>query len=220
MHGGVAAGLGATHLFLATLTWLPGTLPLTGVSWLAAAIVALLFLTFGSALVRVILTGADKHAMWLAFRCLPGKVQMTLGALALLGVVVLIFSTATAGNLQSAEVRDGRYVALDTTPHARGTVEAATRTSWRTISAPCLPSQACSCSALPTLFWPSENYAERMALPPHHVRAHCRRGLVRARPVHPTAATMADVDDDHRTVPGGRRMPRRGPMSCARGGSR
>ncbi|MGW6292552.1 hypothetical protein [Streptomyces sp. NPDC055058] len=61
--------------------------------------------------------------MWLAFRCLPGKVQMTLGALALWGVVVLIFSTATAGNLQSAEVRDGRYVALDTTPHARGTVE-------------------------------------------------------------------------------------------------
>ncbi|MBM7091111.1 hypothetical protein JTP67_21730 [Streptomyces sp. S12] len=125
LHGGVAAGLGTTLLLLATLTWLPGALPVTGLEWLAAAIVVLLFLTFFSALVRLILTGADKHAMWLAFRCLPGKVQMTLGALALWGVVVLIFSTATEGNrnLQSAEVRDGRYVAFDTTPQARGTVE-------------------------------------------------------------------------------------------------
>ncbi|MFC7819930.1 hypothetical protein ACFUTR_35580 [Streptomyces sp. NPDC057367] len=123
LHGGVAAGLGAMLLLLATLTWLPGALPLTGVRWLAAAILVSLFLTFASALVRLILTGADKHAIWLAFRCLPGKVQMTLGALALWGVVLLIFSTATEGNLQSAEVRDGRYVAFDTTPHARGTVE-------------------------------------------------------------------------------------------------
>ncbi|PJM93353.1 hypothetical protein [Streptomyces sp. CB01373] len=123
LHGGVAAGLGTTLLVLATLTWLPGALPLTGARWLAAAIFVSLFLTFASALVRLIMRSADKHAIWMAFRCLPGKVQMTLGALALWGVVLLVFSTATEGNLQSAEVRDGRYVAFDTTPHERGTVE-------------------------------------------------------------------------------------------------
>ncbi|MFI2415812.1 hypothetical protein [Streptomyces sp. NPDC018947] len=122
LHGGVTAGLGATLLALATLTWLPGSLPLTGARRLAAAIFALLFLTSVSALVRLILTGADKRTIWLAFRCLPGKVQLSLGALALWGVVLVIFSTATEGNLQSAEVRDGRYVALDTAPYARGTV--------------------------------------------------------------------------------------------------
>ncbi|GED83203.1 hypothetical protein [Streptomyces sp. 6-11-2] len=123
LHGGVAAGLGATLLLLATLTWLPGALPFTGARWLAAAIFVSLFLTFASALVRLIMRSADKHAIWMAFRCLPGKVQMALGALALWGVVLLVFSTATEGNLQSAEVRDGRYVAFDTTPHARDTVE-------------------------------------------------------------------------------------------------
>ena len=123
LHGGVAAGLGAVLLLLATLTWLPGALPLTDVRWLTAASFVSFFLAFASALVRLVLTGADKHAIWLAFRCLPGKVQMTLGALALWGVVLTVFSTATEGNLQSAEVRDGRYVAFDTTPYARGTVE-------------------------------------------------------------------------------------------------
>ncbi|MFG3552149.1 hypothetical protein [Streptomyces sp. NPDC047725] len=123
LHSGVAAGLGATLLVLATLTWLPGVLPLSGARWLAAGIFVSLFLTSVSALMRLILTGADKQAIWLAFRCLPGKVQMTLGVLALWGVVLLVFSKATEGNLQAAEVRDGRYVAFDTTPYARGTVE-------------------------------------------------------------------------------------------------
>ncbi|MFE4592985.1 hypothetical protein [Streptomyces laurentii] len=127
LHGGVAVGLGATLLLLASLTWLPGALPLTDARWLVAAIFASLFVAFVSALVRLLLTGADKHAIWLAFRCLPSKVQMTLGALALWGVVLLAFSTATEGNLQAAEVRDGRYVAFDTTPHTRGMVEISQR---------------------------------------------------------------------------------------------
>ncbi|MCN9243720.1 hypothetical protein NGF19_23520 [Streptomyces sp. RY43-2] len=123
LHAGVALGLGATLLSLATLTWLPGVLPLTGTSSLGAAAFALVFLTFVSALVRLMPRGPDKHAIWLAFRCLPGKVQLTLGAMALWGVVLVAFSMATEGNLQSAEIRNGRYVAFDMTPHARGTVE-------------------------------------------------------------------------------------------------
>lgn len=39
------------------------------------------------------------------------------------GVALLVFSTQEETSLQSAEMKDGRYVAFDTTPHARGMVE-------------------------------------------------------------------------------------------------
>ncbi|MFJ4499994.1 hypothetical protein [Streptomyces sp. NPDC088864] len=110
-------------LLVAMLTWLPGTLPLAGSKWPMVAIVVLLFPIFGAALVRILLSGADRHSMWLAFRCLPGRLQAVLGALAISGVLVMLLSTAGAGSLQSPEIKDGRYFAFDTATHARGTIE-------------------------------------------------------------------------------------------------
>jgi hypothetical protein len=123
LHGGVAAGLSALLLILAALTWLPGTLQLVDSPWLKAAVVLLLFPIFAAAVVRVLLTRADRHSVWLAFRCLPGAVQGALGSLVVSGIVVILVSMAGTGNLQSAEVRDGRYFVLDTTPYERGKVE-------------------------------------------------------------------------------------------------
>ncbi|MDW8805906.1 hypothetical protein P1P68_14210 [Streptomyces scabiei] len=123
LHGGIAAGLSALLLVLAALTWLPGTLPLVDSAWLTVAVVLLLFPVCAGAMVRVLLTRADRHSVWLAFRCLPCAVQGALGSLVVSGVVVLLVSMAGAGNLQSAEIRDGRYFVLDTTPYERGRIE-------------------------------------------------------------------------------------------------
>lgn len=123
LHGGIAAGLSTVLLLLAALTWLPGNLPLAGLKWPMVAIVVLLFPIFIAALVRMFLSGADRHSMWLAFRCLPGRVQGFLGALVISGVVLMLFSTVGAGSWQAPEVKDGRYFVFDTTPHARGTIE-------------------------------------------------------------------------------------------------
>ncbi|WP_256363226.1 hypothetical protein [Streptomyces sp. TRM70350] len=110
-------------LILAALTWLPGTLPLVDSPWLTAAVVLLLFPIFAAAVVRVLLTRADRHSAWLAFRCLPRAVQGALGSLVVSGIVVILASMAGTGNLQSAEIRHGRYFVLDTTPYERGRVE-------------------------------------------------------------------------------------------------
>ncbi|MGW6691995.1 hypothetical protein [Streptomyces sp. NPDC054961] len=125
LHGGIATALGTALLVLAALTWLPGSLPISGSRWLMPVIVVLLFPIFISAWVRMFLTRADRHSMWLAFRCLSSKVQLGLATLAMAGVAMIIVSMAAERNLQSAEAKDGRYLAFDTTPHARGTVEIA-----------------------------------------------------------------------------------------------
>ncbi|MFD7911929.1 hypothetical protein ACFV30_14530 [Streptomyces sp. NPDC059752] len=122
-HGGVAAALGAALLVLVALTWLPGTLPLTVSGWPMAAIAVLLFAIFVSALVRMFLMRTDRQLVWLAFRCLPRKVQTGLAALAISGVGITVIGAAGEGNLQAAEVKDGRYFAFDTAPLARGTFE-------------------------------------------------------------------------------------------------
>ncbi|WP_327381477.1 hypothetical protein [Streptomyces sp. NBC_01207] len=122
-HGGVAAALGAALLVLVALTWLPGTLPLTVSGWPMAATAVLLFAIFVSALVRMFLMRADRHLVWLAFRCLPRTVQTGLAALAISGVGITVIGAAGEGNLQAAEEKDGRYFAFDTAPLARGTVE-------------------------------------------------------------------------------------------------
>ncbi|WP_406727708.1 hypothetical protein WJ438_28195 [Streptomyces sp. GD-15H] len=108
---------------LAGLTWLPGTLPLLEARWLPALIVALFFPIFMSAVVRLFLARADRALVWQAFRRLPGQVQTGLAVLAVSGVVMTFISAVQEGNLQSAEAKDGRYSAFDTTPYARGTVE-------------------------------------------------------------------------------------------------
>ncbi|MFJ2561215.1 MULTISPECIES: hypothetical protein [unclassified Streptomyces] len=115
--------MSALLLLLAALTWLPGTLPLAGSKGPMVVIVVLLFPIFTAALVRMFLSGADRHSVWLAFRCLPGKAQAVLGALVISGVVLMLFSTAGTGNLQAPEVKDDQYFVFDTTPHARGTIE-------------------------------------------------------------------------------------------------
>lgn len=123
LHGGTAAGLSAVLLMLAALTWLPGTLPLTGSPWPLVVIFLLLFPIFAGALLRLILAGPEKHLLRLAFRCLPGKVQAALGVLVVSGVVLAVLGMGSAGSLQSPEIRDGRYYVLDTTPYARGEIE-------------------------------------------------------------------------------------------------
>ncbi|CAM5519603.1 hypothetical protein [Streptomyces hirsutus] len=121
LHGGVAAGLGAVLLPLAWLTWLPGTLPLLDGRWLLPLNVVVVFPTVMAALARLVLARADKAQVWQALRCLPGKVQAGLAVLVLSGMAMMFLSMGREGNLQSAEVRDGKYFAFDTT--ARGTVE-------------------------------------------------------------------------------------------------
>ncbi|MEV7859059.1 hypothetical protein AB0O86_09550 [Streptomyces hirsutus] len=121
VHGGVAAGLGAVLMVLAGLTWLPGTLLLIEEGGLLALIVVLLFPILMAAAVRLLLARADKAQVWQALRCLPGKVQAGLAVLVLSGMAMMFLSMGREGNLQSAEVRDGKYFAFDTT--ARGTVE-------------------------------------------------------------------------------------------------
>ncbi|WP_330297632.1 hypothetical protein [Streptomyces sp. NBC_00503] len=123
LHGGIATALGTALLVLAALTWIPGSLPMSASRWLVPVIVVLFFPIFISAWVRMLLTRADRHSMWLAFRCLSGRVQLVLATLAVAGVAMIIISLAVERNLQSAEVKDGRYFAFDTTPYARGPVE-------------------------------------------------------------------------------------------------
>ncbi len=123
LHGGLAAGLGAALLVLAGLTWLPGTLPLADSGWPVAAIAVSLFPIFIAAVARLMLARADRRSIWLAFRCLPGKVQVALGALFLAGAALAALGATGAGSLQAAEMKDGRYFAFDTTPRERGTTE-------------------------------------------------------------------------------------------------
>ncbi|WP_328762824.1 MULTISPECIES: hypothetical protein [unclassified Streptomyces] len=132
LHGGFAAVLGSVLLVLTALTWLPGTLPLTGAKWPLAVIVVLLFPIFVSALVRALLARPHRDSLWPAFRCLPRKVQLGLGALVVSGFAMMVFSSTGDGHLQSAEVKEGRYFAMDSTPQAHRTVEV-TRSQYQVV---------------------------------------------------------------------------------------
>ncbi|MFF0408063.1 hypothetical protein [[Kitasatospora] papulosa] len=123
LRGGFAAWLSATLLSLAVLTWLPGPLPLAGSKWPMVAIVGLLFPVLIAALVRMLLSGADRHSMRLAFRYLPGRARAALGALVITGAMLLLFGMAGTGNWQAPEVKEGRHFVFDATPDARGTIE-------------------------------------------------------------------------------------------------
>lgn len=125
LHGGIAAALSAVLLALAALTWVPGALPLFEPQWTVAVGFVPAFLICLAAIGRMILASGDKHALWQAFRCLSGRVQAGLGALAVVGVVIVAIHAAGSepGRLQDAEKRDGRYYAFDPRPDTRGTVE-------------------------------------------------------------------------------------------------
>ncbi|GAA0279630.1 hypothetical protein GCM10010302_16640 [Streptomyces polychromogenes] len=173
LHGGIATALGTAMLVLAALTWLPGSLPMSGSGWLMPVIVVLLFPIFMSAWVRMFLTRADRHSVWMAFRCLSIKVQLGLATLAMAGVTMLIVSMAAECNLQSAEGKDGRYFAFDTTPDARGTVEI-TQSQYETV----LENDQRSMFAIPGLLLISAAYA---VLTSGEIR-RADRGLVPSRP--------------------------------------
>lgn len=182
VHGGIATALGTMLLVLAALTWLPGTLPMSGSRWLLAVIVVLLFPIFISALVRMFLARADRHSAWLAFRCLPGKAQTGLAALALSGIVMTALSAAGERNLQAAEAKDGRYFAYDTTPNARGTVEI-TRSQYQAV----LEADQRGMFAIPGLLFIGAAYA---VLTAGELR-RADRGSMASRPVRVSAVTAA-----------------------------
>ncbi|MEU0160608.1 hypothetical protein ABZ154_17685 [Streptomyces sp. NPDC006261] len=115
LHGGVAAGLGAVVLALAALTWVPGTLPLFEPRWVVPAAFSSAFLMGMSAFVRVLLTRSHMSGLRQAFRCLPGRVQAGLAALAAVGA--LLVSGTAVEDSRDVEVRDGRYVAYDAHEH-------------------------------------------------------------------------------------------------------
>ncbi|GAA4762411.1 hypothetical protein GCM10023329_04850 [Streptomyces sanyensis] len=123
LHAGVAIGLGCLLLVSAALTWLPGTPSWTEAGWPVGVVALLLVPVLVAAPVRVLLTRADRRALWWAFRCLPGGVQAGLGALALTGIVLEGLGASGGSTLQAAEVREGRYYAFETAPYARGTME-------------------------------------------------------------------------------------------------
>ncbi|MFD8805460.1 hypothetical protein [Streptomyces sp. NPDC059597] len=93
-HGAFAYALGAILLVLTALGRLPDRAlpvrPATGFpAWPTTAILALLVPTILSALIRAYLAPADHRTTWLAFRCLPVKVQLALGAALLAGIALL-----------------------------------------------------------------------------------------------------------------------------------
>ncbi|CAL9385721.1 hypothetical protein [Streptomyces sp. enrichment culture] len=121
VHGGIALALSAWVLLSVVLAWLPGDSPMAGVTWLVTAGA---FLLVGiAAWVRVLLCKADKKMLWLAFRCLPGRLQAGLGALAVVGVLLTLIGASQDDNLQTDRAKDGRYYVYDTTPLHKGRAE-------------------------------------------------------------------------------------------------
>ncbi|MEU4150898.1 hypothetical protein [Streptomyces sp. NPDC026659] len=101
-HGALAYALGITLLALTALALLPTTTPPirpTGPGWPTMAMLALLIPTVLSTLFRAFLVRADARSGWLAFRCLPEKVQLAVAAAFLVGVALLVLNLTTgAGN--------------------------------------------------------------------------------------------------------------------------
>lgn len=132
VHSAVALGLGAVLLTAAALTWLPGMLPWAGARWLAVLLLVAAFPVVVAAVVRGVLAKADRWTLLVALRCLPGRVQAVMVAMAALGLAVVFGPGGGDGHLQGPEIRDGRYTAFSTAPHARGTVEV-TRAQYLTV---------------------------------------------------------------------------------------
>ncbi|MBD0837549.1 hypothetical protein [Streptomyces sp. TRM68416] len=123
VHGAIAGGASALLLSLAALTCVPGvSLPEDTAEAAMGLGVLLLFPVFVAAVVRGVLTKATKSEIWSAFRCLPGNVQLALGALTVAGFA-LAFTGASTTSLQNPEVINGRYYAYDTAVGHRGRAE-------------------------------------------------------------------------------------------------
>ncbi|MFJ1977327.1 hypothetical protein [Streptomyces albogriseolus] len=120
-HGGIALALSAWVLLSVVLAWLPEGSPSAGMTWLVT--LGVLFLVGVAAWVRVLLCKADKKMLWLAFRCLPGRLRAVLGVLAVTGVLLTLIGASQENDLQTDGVEDGRYYVYDTTPLHRGRAE-------------------------------------------------------------------------------------------------
>ncbi|MFD0148438.1 hypothetical protein ACWGQ4_27755 [Streptomyces sp. NPDC055721] len=124
VHAALAGGPSALMLLVATLTFLPGRLPLPSPAALMAVCFVVLFPVFGATVIRGMAFGADRGRQWPAFRCLPGRVQLAAGMLLGAGILVtVVASTMGESTLQDPEIRDGRYYAFSTAVGHRGTVE-------------------------------------------------------------------------------------------------
>ncbi|WP_431989209.1 hypothetical protein [Streptomyces albogriseolus] len=121
VHGGIALALSVLFLLSAVLAWMPWSSPSAGMTWPLAAGLSLPVAL--AAVGRVLLTRADKKTLWLAFRCLPGRLQAVLGVLAVAGVLMAVIGASQENNLQTDGVKDGRSYVYDTTPLHRGRVE-------------------------------------------------------------------------------------------------
>ncbi|WP_330298270.1 hypothetical protein [Streptomyces sp. NBC_00503] len=127
LHGALAGSLSAIAVLLGALTFLPGR-PVAPGWWRLAVVAAIPLLA--AALVRIMLTRTDRGTRWLAFRCLPGTVQMGLAAL-LLGGAVLV-GLGSSNPLQDPRIVDSRYYAWES--HSRITREVS-RSTYEAVAA-------------------------------------------------------------------------------------
>ncbi|MGQ5229727.1 hypothetical protein [Streptomyces sp. yara] len=121
VHGGIALAMSVLFLGSAAIAWVPWVSVSTHMTWMPA--VAFLLPVGLAALARVLLSRADKRTLWLAFRCLPGRLRVVLGVLTLVGVLLTVVGASQENNLQTDGVEDGRYYVYDTTPLQRGRAE-------------------------------------------------------------------------------------------------
>ncbi|MEV7566219.1 hypothetical protein [Streptomyces tanashiensis] len=119
----LTGGLSALMVLTAALTLLPGRLPLPSSGILTGIAFAALFPLGAWTVVEGIRTGTERRHQWLAFRCLPGRVRLVVGALVVAAAVNAYAAATTESSRQTLDVREGRYYAFETSPGRRGTVE-------------------------------------------------------------------------------------------------
>ncbi|KUO22232.1 hypothetical protein [Streptomyces dysideae] len=114
VRAGIGAGTSTVLLTLAALTFVPGA----SMSKDAAAGVMVLGLLVAVplmivGLVQGALAKADKSTMWLAVRCLPGRVQAGLAVLGVAGAVLGGTVMGSPADLAEPQIRNGLYYAED-----------------------------------------------------------------------------------------------------------
>ncbi|WP_063782269.1 hypothetical protein [Streptomyces vietnamensis] len=119
----LTGGMSALMVLTALLTLLPGRLPLPPDEVLMGIAFAVAFPLGAWTVVEGVLSRAERSMQWPAFRCLPGRVQLAVGALVVLAVLTAFADAATGSSRQSSDVREGRYYAFETSRGNRGTVE-------------------------------------------------------------------------------------------------
>ncbi|MFE2284207.1 hypothetical protein ACFXDJ_08540 [Streptomyces sp. NPDC059443] len=113
-HAAFAGGLSSLLLLAAAIrALLPGDVALPGARPLMVAGFACVFPLFSVAIVRMTRVRSTRAMNALALRRLPVAVRTGLGVLFIGGIALSFAASARTGGLSDAEVRDGRYYALD-----------------------------------------------------------------------------------------------------------